>query len=242
MSVQTETPPVEQSTQSKDSSTPPTETPKADSQVTPPSEGQSSNEVPPKTDAPVVPPATDDKGVPADKTTEAPKDVPEEYELELAEDSPLSEEDLNEIASEAARLSLSKDDAIKLISLKEKAYKNGTEKVKAEYQAKLDQARKTIQADPMFATPEEAKKTFASMTRAIETFGDLDMVELVKSPEFGNNVVIARFLKKLGDALGPADANQTEMQGGNGAASNATAEEDNASLKALYPSFFKDKK
>lgn len=163
--------------------------------------------------------------------------VDEGYDLELADDSPLSDEELNEIAEEAGRLSLSKEDAEKLIAAREKAYKKGESKVESAYKAKLEASYKEIVSDPMFQGEQKAK-SFESMNRAIQTFGDDDLVKLVNTPEFGNNVVLARFLKRLGDVLAPATETLT---GGNGSAGQSKASGDNT-LKNMYPQFFDDKK
>lgn len=203
------------------------------SPVTPPTLDPSSSVTPDKTVVVPVDNAAPASGAPA---IEAPASaVDEGYDLELSDDSPLTEEDLNEIAEEAGRLSLNKEDAQKLIAMKEKGYANGKTQVETAYQAKLVAAHKEIASDPMFQG-EQKVKSFESMSRAIETFGDDDLVALVKSPEFGNNVVLARFLKRLGDALAP---DTDSLTGGKGSAGKPEESHSNG-LKQMYPSFFKD--
>lgn len=219
-------------TKPQDQSTPPADSAPKDSQASIPpqdtsSDGNAGN---------ISPDSGDNKPTQPDSSNQTPVED-EGYELELADESPLSQEDLDEIVEEASRLNLTKPDAEKLIALKEKAYKSGAEKVKSEYQSKIEAQRKEIMADPIFQG-EQAKKTFASMQRAIETFGDEGMVELVKSAEFGNNVVLARFLKRLGDALAPDTDSMTGGKGTGGKSQDGG----NDSLKTLYPEFFQEQK
>jgi len=155
----------------------------------------------------------------------------EEYDLELAENSSLSEDDLNEIAQEASRLSLSKEDAEKLLLLKENSYKKGLSKHEAEYAAKIQSARAEIEADPDFIGDKKLD-TFASINRAVQAFGDPELIKLLNTPEVGNSLVIAKFLKRLGDTMAP------DTMGGKGEISaNNNAGSD--SLKSLYPDFYK---
>lgn len=225
MSVPQDQKPVEPSTPPSTNSS----TDQNSDQVTPPNQDQSSNA--PAGDKPADAPAGDK---PADAPADAPVD--EGYELEIADDSPLTEEDLDAIVEQASRYKLSKEDAEKLIKQKEDAYKRGVEKIQSEYQAKIDAQRKEIMADPMFKDDDTSKQSFASISRAIETFGDEDMVKMVKSAEYGNNVVLARFLKRLGDALAP---DEKSMTGGKGSAGAAQVD-GNEALKSLYPDFFKN--
>jgi hypothetical protein len=203
-------------------STPSLETPVAPVVVIPSSETPKVDE--PKVDAPVIASAIE----PAKVETPA---VDEEYDLELSEDSPLTIEELNEIAEAAGRLGMSKEDAEKLISDREKSYKAGTSKSEAAYQAKIAESRKQIEADPDFQGDKKLA-TFESINRAVSAFGDPELVALLNTPEVGNNLVIAKFLKRLGDTMAP------DTMPGKGVVPSAKTESSDA-LKTLYPAFYK---
>jgi hypothetical protein len=155
----------------------------------------------------------------------------EEYDLSLFEGSSLTEEDLNEIASEASRLNLSKEDAEKLLHLKDSAYKKAIAQKEQEYQAKIQEARKQIENDPDFVG-DKKEQSFASISRAVQQFGDPDLVALLNTPDVGNNIVIAKFLKRIGDAIAP------DSLPGKGVAA-APAEKNSQTLQNWYPEFFK---
>ena len=159
----------------------------------------------------------------------------EEYELELSQDSPLSAEDLNEIATEAGRLNLSKEDAEKLIALKESAYKKGTSSVEEKYQQALWKNHDEMSKHPEF-TGDAAAESWKYVNKAIAGFGSQELVELLKKPEYGNLVPVAQLLKKIGQAMAP-DATPPE---GKGVAGSPQVDPQKEALARQYPAFFKD--
>lgn len=197
--------------------TPPAEPPKQDD---PPAD-------PPKQDDPSADPPKKD-----DPPAEPPKQDEEEYELELSEDSPLTEADLDEIAAEAERLNLSKEDAQKLITIKESTYK----KAVADYNKKISDHNKAekqkLMSDPDFAG-DKWKPAMESVAAAIEAFGDDDLVALLKTSA-GNNLALAKFLKKVGDTIKPESPN--DAKGSQLGKQNDVSEAER--LKKLYPSMF----
>jgi len=156
---------------------------------------------------------------------------PDEYEIELSDDSPLSAEDLNEIAEEASARNLSREDANKLIASREASYNKGVEFKSKEYNDRLVKDYNAIISDPMFIGDEKAK-TYEAINRAVETFGDSEMVELLRTPEIGNNITLAKFLKKIGDAMAPEIPLHKGISMEHGG-------KDNDSLKRSYPEFYK---
>lgn len=158
----------------------------------------------------------------------------EEYELELKADSPLSEADLNEIATEASRLNLSKEDAEKLIASKESAYKTGASNVESKYQEKLQTHYNEMSTHPEFSG-EAAAESWKFLNKAIAGFGDTELVALLNTPEVGNLVPLAKFLKKVGMAMAP-DASPPE---GKGTATSPSTNAESEALARQYPAFFK---
>lgn len=170
------------------------------------------------------------------------KDIPvsasttedDEYDLELPKGSVLSEEDLNEIAEEAGRLNLSKADAEKLLNMRESVYKKGMTKSQSDYQAKIEASKKEITSHPDFIGDKKIK-SFESISRVVNMFGDDKLVEALKTPEVGNNLAVALFLKRLGDAMAQ---DSFEGKGSTNASANS-ADTKQATLQTLYPDFFK---
>jgi hypothetical protein len=179
---------------------------------------------------PVVATPTSDAPVIAEAIKPA-EVVDEGYDLELSADSPLTAEELNEIAETAGKFGLSKEDAEKLISDREKSYKAGSSKFESAYQEKIAASRKQIETDPDFQG-DKRLETFASINRAVEKFGDAELVALLNTPEVGNNIVIARFLKRLGDTM------NSDSLPGKGVVA-PTVDKGNTALENLYPGFFK---
>jgi hypothetical protein len=169
---------------------------------------------------------------------EAPEVVAEdeEYEIELSADSPLTEEELNEIAADAERLNLSKEDAMKLVALKESAYKKGAETVEGKYNQKLQSQFDEMSAHPEFSG-DKAKESWGFLAKAVKGFGDEKFMEMINSPEVGNLVPLALFLKKVGQAMAP---DSTPPSGKGTAPANETNSESEA-LARQYPAFFKEK-
>lgn len=189
-----------------------------------------SEAVPPvKEEATVVPPVTDPAStIPVED---------EEYDIETEEGSPLTDADLDEIAEEAGRLNLSKADAQKLVTLKENGYKNGASSEVARITAQHQENTRILMADPMFSeSPEVAKHTWESIEYAVESFGDPELVKMLNTPGIGDQLPIAKFLKKIGDLIRPA----TEVPLGKGSITAPAKSAEDSQLEALYPIFFKD--
>jgi hypothetical protein len=225
MSETTETPVVETSAPSTTSSGAPTtspEVPKASSESPTPEKSALAEAV--------TPASTEVKPDEPKPSTDAVDEF-EEYELNLFEGSSLTEEDLNEIAAEASRLNLSKEDAEKLLQLKDSAFKKAISQKEQEYQAKIQKARQEIENDPDFVG-DKKEHTFASISRAVQQFGDPDLVNLLNTPDVGNNLVLAKFLKRIGDAIAP------DNLPGKGVTSDSV-DKTSQSLQSWYPEFFK---
>jgi arsenate reductase-like glutaredoxin family protein len=161
------------------------------------------------------------------------KAEPVEYDLEVAEDSPISQEELDAIAATAGKYGLSKEEAQKLVETAENKYKAGVSKAETALQEKIKAQVDEIKKDPIFS-PDKKDATFASISRAVQKFDDEkgSLAALLKTPEIGNNVVIARLLNKIGEQIAP---DTFPGKGG----SNVAAPKADETLVAMYPEFFK---
>ena len=180
-----------------------------------------------KVEEPIVPDTKEEK--PAEEEEE------EEYELELAEDSALSEEDLEEIAKIAEEKNLTKDQAEKLLASYESAFKKGRDTIANSFKQSNDTARTELLSDANFSTKEKAQESLGKISKVIEAFGGENkdkLVELLKGPA-GNSLALANFFLSI-SAAGADDAILAGKKGG-------TVDPKNAKLelqKKLYPSLF----
>lgn len=145
------------------------------------------------------------EGAPPVETSTEPTTEPdtqeaefEPYELELSEDSPLTDAEFDEIVSEAERLKLSKEDAEKFIKMREYSHKASKEVFENELKQRVNDMARAYREEPTIHTV-EAK---LSMREAIKTFGtDPSFVEMFKDPMLNFHVPLAKFLISVGDRL-----------------------------------------
>lgn len=130
--------------------------------------------------------------------------LPEPYELELDEDSPLTDEEFDEIVLEAERLKLNKEDAERLIKMREYSHKASQEVYTKLQQDKVEQMRQAYNSSEDLHTV-EAK---LSIREAVKAFGsDVAFQELFKDPAMNFNVPLARFLVSVGQKIRGAQNN-----------------------------------
>jgi len=152
----------------------------------------------------IVPVADPDVAPVAEATSTPPvveDPISEDYDLELADDSPLSQADLDAVAQEASDRGLNLEEANKLIAQREGFYKSGSESVQAANNARLNEDNRKFNLDPEFSG-EKRVESFALIKKAADTFGDADLIEALRDPYIGNNLPLAKFLAKVGAAMG----------------------------------------
>lgn len=158
-----------------------------------------------------------------------------DYELELPKDSTLTEEDLNEIVKIAEEQNLNKVQAEKLLAEREAMLKKGFSKAEAKIQAQYKKAQEELLNHEAFKG-ENKTKSFESISRAVQTFGDQSLIDALNKPDVGNNLAVALFLKKIGDMIAP-----DSIEGkGNPLGGAQTEQAKEAALKKLYPDFYKN--
>lgn len=122
----------------------------------------------------------------------------EPYELELDEASPLSDEEFDEVVAEAERLNLSKEDAQKLIQMREYSHKSSNEIFEKAATARTQEMVTAYKAEASLHTV-EAK---LSMRESIKAFGNTpEFKEMFKDPSMNFNVPLAKFLISVGDKI-----------------------------------------
>lgn len=156
------------------------------------------------------------EGVPAEAAKEVPpvKDEPakiEPYELELSEDSPLTDEEFDAVVLEAERLGLNKADAEKLIQLQELAHKSSNEIFERSIEKRHGEMVEAYRNEPSLHTV-EAK---LSMRESIKAFGNTpEFKEMFKDPSMNFNVPLAKFLISVGDKIRGGSDNLPLGKGG----------------------------
>lgn len=161
----------------------------------------------------------------------------EEYELELSEDSPLSQEELDAIAQYAGENALTKEDAEALIANRESLVKQGMQISEQRLQEQYKKLSSDFLSDPDF-NEENRAESFASIKRAVDNFGDQNLVEALKDPVVGNNIALGKFLKKIGDLIGP-EGFEGMKPGKDGV--NVSGNTRTEMMKRLYPEHFQEK-
>jgi len=197
------------------------------SAAAPASTSQTSSEVPPtQTPSSETPPAASTETPPASAPAEEM-----DYDLELPKDSLMSVSDLEEIAKIAEKDNLTKSQAEELIKSREDLLKKGYTAFESQIKAQMDADLKALQSDPAFATKEAFDESMVHINRVVNAFGDEALIKDLQTG-IGNKVAVARFLRKLGEAMAPE-----QSPAGKGAGQQAgNADPEAARLQRLYPS------
>lgn len=182
--------------------------------------------------APVVPVAAD-PAIPAVVAPVADPAAVADYELELDDTSPLSQEDLDAIAQEASDNNLNKEQAEALIKTRESFFEKGNNSYKIAQDAKLKASAEALNSHPDFVGDARVE-SFANINRAVQAFGNDDLVAALNDPYIGNNLALASFLSSIGKAMGadPIEGKGTFTT----PASNADSQI--VKLQNMYPEHF----
>ena len=127
-----------------------------------------------------------------------------EYELSLSEDSPLSDEQLDDLIAVANEHNLSESQAKQLVAKYEEAFLKGTETVVSRFKEENQKQRDMLLADEAFSTQEKARESLDKISNVINHFaGDFknDLITLLKGPA-GNSLPLAKFILNIAEAGG----------------------------------------
>lgn len=167
----------------------------------------------------------------------------EPYEISVDDDSMLTDEDLDEIARLAEEGNWTKERAEAAIAEREGYYSKGAEianRPRVEY---YNEQVAHFNKDPDF-NGDKKKETYASISRAVQTFGDKDMIEQLSRPEIGHNYQLAKFLKRIGDEVFRVQqgGDPTILLGKGSGGGGKTLTDDEQMLRNLYPDMFNEEK
>lgn len=155
----------------------------------------------------------------------------EEYELEILDGSPLTEEDLNEVAAYAEKYNLTQEEAQKLLSDREKVYQKGQDATMAKAKEVFEAEKQKLLSDPDFKG-EKLDDSLAKIDLAVEKIGGEEFREFLKGPA-GNSLPLAKFLLKIGNLM----ASDSFVGKGRGAGQVAVDPQE-AAYRKMYPNFF----
>lgn len=124
----------------------------------------------------------------------------EGYDLELSDDSPLTDDQFDFIADLAEKNGFSKEEADKLIKAFEDQHSGSKESFEKAHTEKVLGMRKELEDMPEFQGEARVEST-ALIKLAVDKLGSNDLVEALKTPEIGNNKHLAKFLMNIGSRL-----------------------------------------
>ncbi|MBF31866.1 MAG: hypothetical protein Unbinned1322contig1000_59 [Prokaryotic dsDNA virus sp.] len=163
---------------------PTTEEPKVDEEK--PHEEPQTTETPAATDEPAA---------------ETPAEEFEEFEITLAEDSILSEDQFNGIVDLVEKAGMNEEQAKAFITQQESLIKSGAQQVNEAHVAQAKANREALVTDPLYGGTEAGfNESLKVMSKPVEAFGDEQFNELLRS-DIGNHPALGRFLFKLGKAM-----------------------------------------
>jgi len=195
---------------------------------------------------PVTPPVEVPPVAPAEPVTppvEVPPVTPKEpevieYDLEIEENSPLTDDEIQKIADYASKYNLPKEEAQALVKQQESAFSRGKSEIEAAYNQKIELNKKMLNEHPEFSG-EKKVESYAAIKKAVEVFGNEELLKTLGSPEYGYDVNLALMLKEIGKMLMPevlpGQGTSTAHANGNSDAQKEYEER----MKARYPRFFK---
>jgi hypothetical protein len=171
----------------------------------------------------------------SDPVSDDSSDAASDYEIEVADNSPLTEADLEVIAQYAEKHQLSKEEAQALITREEELYTRGQQQLELQRTQELEVRRSSLNNHPDFAG-DNAAHSWAAVKKAVEVFGNEQLVSTLSSPEFGYDLNLALMLKQIGEQLMP------EVPAGKGAPTGGKPEisPEEARLRRAYPEFYQD--
>jgi len=162
---------------------------------------------------------------------------PESYDITVADNSPLSDEDLDHIATLAGEKGWTKEQADEMVGIYEESYKRGMVAANSPRLKYYEDQKNFFDKDPAF-NGENKDASFLAIKTVVDKFGDDEMVKQLSSPEIGNNYALAKLLKSIGESL-MGDNPSSAGKGSSTPVSNDS--EYTQSLKNLYPQYFDEK-
>lgn len=226
------------------------ETPKTEATTTQDTSSTNTSNTPaPKADEVTTPPATekvetpeeksaleelgvikDDDKKPEDKKPDDTKEA-EEYEIALADNSPLTEADLDAAVALAEKHNWTKAETEAFLSEREQVYNRGLSAIQEQAKNAIKAEKEKLLADPDFKG-EKLAQSLEAIDLVVSKYGDEEFKKYLKGPG-GNHLPLAKMLVRLGNLM-KADT----IQGKGKNAPSAPEGSKESAFKNLYPAFF----
>lgn len=137
--------------------------------------------------------------------TEAKKDdaqaVPDKYEFEVDEDSPISDEHLDKIAAYAKERGLSQEAAQKLVDMQAETLKTQQENLSSEFKKTADGWRDAARADKEIGG-DGFNRNVELAKRVVDKFASAEFKKALNETGFGNHPELLRTFVRIAAAVG----------------------------------------
>ena len=153
------------------------------------------------------------------------------YDIDIRDDSPLTEAEIDEIVNIAEERGLTKEQTQKLISSKEAVYSRGVESKMAEARQTLAKMEAEVKKDPHFANSEVYAESFSLIDAAIDKFGSPALKTKARD-YLSRDIEVLKFLRNIGSIIA-----EDAVRGKN-TISVVETDSHTASLKQQYPEHF----
>lgn len=158
--------------------------------------------------------------------------APTEYELELSENSPLSEADLDAVVELAIKYKLPEDQAKQLLAKKEELYNKGMKDLQEKAVKNINEQAALIRKHPDFSG-EKLEETLNTIDLAVEKFDTDGSLRAFLNNPSSNNIGFLNFIHSVGKSLKTGGNIPGKGQSSGGSGDQKTA------LQAMYPDFYK---
>lgn len=121
----------------------------------------------------------------------------QEYEIEVAEDSPLTDEDINEVVSLAEKKGWTKEESQAEISRRESLLKRGMSAGEYEANKIIEGFKQEVNNHPLFATREIREESMTAVNEAVNRFASAEFKERFEKM-YKDDIHILTMLHRIG--------------------------------------------
>jgi hypothetical protein len=160
--------------------------------------------------------------------------VPQEYEIEFSDKSPLTETDMDNIVAMAEKHNWTKEEAEAHIAEREQLYNRGFQDLKAQATKIVNAEKEKLMADPDFKG-EKLITSLETIDLVVNKYGSPELAAYLKGPG-GNSLALSKMLLTVGKLM-KQDTMPSNSKGLGPKSEVGDSRE--AMLERSYPHFFK---
>jgi len=143
----------------------------------------------------------DDDGEGEKSAKDEDSDKPEKYEFETEEDSPITDEMLDEIALYSKAQGLSQKQAQEVVDIQEKALNSYQEKLMSNFHKQSSEWKAEAARDPEIGGVDHGEKVELAK-RVIDKYATPEFSKEIVKSGFGNHPELVRIFHRIGKAMG----------------------------------------